>query len=207
MLGVSYLATSVFNQYKSAVNNGLLHAEYLYGVNITASKKLHSVNSGISSYRFLSEAQFIDSSGNHAVPYYLANQCRSQNSIYTRIVLEHPNPIAVSSDLSGNKWINNPKLNGIDGAVGAVENMVASGLLSDQIYLAIKRAAIQLAFEKHSNVSEQSIQIMRTNGGIIQISNITENTKVKLKARVLKIHFDKKPGEHVRVYVWLAAIS
>jgi len=91
--------------------------------------------------------------------------------------------------------------------VGAVQRPVASGLISDQIKLAIKRAAIQLAFEKESTVSEELIVIQYDSGNALLVSNIKEDTNVKLKAKVLSIHFKEGKGDRLEVFAWLARIN
>jgi len=91
--------------------------------------------------------------------------------------------------------------------VGSVERLVASGLVSDQIKLAIERAAVQLAFEKHTNVSEDLLQVTFGKGGIIHVSQIAENTQVELKARVMQNHFEQPPGTTLKVYARVATME
>ena len=206
MLGISYRATSAKDQYNAAVENALLQAEYLYGVEISATKSLRLNSSSLGDVRILDETGSVNSGQREIIPYRLVHQCKNQSTLFTLIELDS----APESDVVNAKntsWLKNPKQHNIDGAVGAVERMMASGLVSDQMKLAIERAAIQLAYEKNSQIKEQLVKVEFGSGGMIYVSQINEATRVNLKARVMQIHFEQSDANGLKVYAWVAAVN
>jgi hypothetical protein len=101
----------------------------------------------------------------------------------------------------------NPKYKGFDGAVGSAEKMVASGLFSDQIKLAIKRAIVQLALEKESNISEDLLNIDYESGGSIYVSSINNHARVDMKVKVLSLHITANESGVTQVYAWVGRLS
>jgi hypothetical protein len=206
MLGISYRAMSLQEQYRLAVENALFQAEYLYGVNVTASKSHEQSMFSRENFTIHIQQGEVDLGERENVPFHVSSQCKNGGTLYRHVLLEGQisgKPPVAPADL---KWLKNPKYKGLDGAVGSVENPVASGLVSDQIKLAIKRAAIQLAFEKNSLVSENAISITYGNGGLIQINEIREESRANLKARVVSIHFEPGSAGFLKVFVWIALL-
>ncbi len=207
LLGISYRAISLSDQYRLAVGNALFQAEYLYGVKISASKVLKQSRLSGENFTVHIEQGDVDLGDMEDIPFHVSSQCRSGSTLFRHVLiadtLPGKSPVA-STDLG---WIQNPKYAGLDGAIGSVEKPVASGLVSDQIKLAIKRAAIQLAFEKSSDIAEDSVSITDGEGGLVQINQIRENTRTSLKARVISIHFEKGSAGFLKVFVWIAVID
>ena len=207
MLGVSYRATTPVEQHAKSIENALMQAEYMYGVDIVAHKDLHQSNSDYFRYNILRQNGEVDTGKQESLSYAVTDRCFSRGTLYSRVALYGDLDQKDTKAILDKQWITNPKYLGYDGAVGAVQRPVASGLISDQIKLAIKRAAIQLAFEKESAVSEELIVIQYDSGNSLLVSNINEDTNVKLKAKVLSIHFKEGKGDRLEVFAWLARID
>ncbi len=206
VLGISYLATSTYEKYNKAIDNALFQAEYLFGVNIAANKQLQQSRINGENFSILFESGDVNLGDKNVVPFHVAQQCQQGSSLYRHVVLDHEfhNPLKLAAD--DIQWMTNPKYKGIDGAIGSVDHPAGSGLVSDQIKLAIKRAAIELAYEKSSNVSDETIAVTYNEGGLIQITQINENTETQLKAQVLKIHFEQGLGPFLKVIVWIGLV-
>jgi len=207
MLGVSYRATTPVEQHAKSIKNALMQAEYMYGVDIVAHKDLHQSNSDYFRYNILRQNGKVDTGKQESLSYAVTDRCFSRGTLYSRVALYGDLNQANTNAILETEWLTNPKYLGYDGAVGAVQRPVASGLISDQIKLAIKRAAIQLAFEKESAVSEELVVIQYDSGNTLLVSNINEDTNVKLKAKVLSIHFKEGRGDRLEVFAWLARID
>lgn len=212
MLGLSYQATSEVEQHYKSIENALMQAEYLYGVDIEAHKDLHQSADNYFRYNVLRENSQIDTGAKESLSYAVTDRCYANGTLFSRValygaVLQSDSNQSNMKAVTNNDWLNNPKHLGYDGAIGSVEKPVASGLISDQIKLAIRRAAVQLAFEERSDVSDESIIIQYENNNSLLISHISEETKVTLHARVLGIHFKQGFGNSLEVYTWLARIE
>jgi len=207
MLGVSYRATTPVKQHAKSIENALMQAEYMYGVDIVAHKDLQQRNSDYFRYNILRQNGNVDTGEQESLSYAVTDRCFSRGTLYSRVALYGNLKPAETKPILDTKWLTNPKYLGYDGAVGAVQRPVASGLISDQIKLAIKRAAIQLAFEKESSVSEELIVIQYDSGNSLLVSHINEDTNVQLKAKVLSIHFKEGKGDRLEVFAWLARMN
>lgn len=208
VLGVSYTATSPVEQHYKSIENALMQAEYMYGVDIEAKKNLSQTNSDYFRYNILRQDSQVNTGDRETVSYAVTDRCFSNGTLFSRVALFGDlNNSVRAYTANNNAWIRNPKHLGFDGAIGSVQKPVASGLMSDQIKLAIKRAAVQLAFEKQSEVSEESIVVQYDNNNYLMISHISEETDVTLRAKVLGIHFKEGQGEQLEVYTWLARVE
>ncbi|GAA3947505.1 hypothetical protein [Allohahella marinimesophila] len=206
LLGISYRSMSAYRQTLNAMENALLQAEYMFGVDVDASTELHQGRIGQQNYLIYHQQGDVDTGAREVVPFHVAHQCEASDTLYQQIVLDLPlaSEISLASDDLG--WVRNPKHLGMDGAVGIIDKRAASGLVSDQIKLAIKQAAIQLAFEKSTDVSEDNLIVTSDNAGLIQITQISQQTTSTLKARVMRIRFDRPEGAALRVMAWLVII-
>ena len=207
VMGVSYRATSPAKQHQKAIDNALLQAEYLFGAEVTADNQLKQVSSGSQHYSVLLRSGEVDLGERESIPFYSAQQCMQGSSLYRHVIIK------IDESLTGKKhpendlaWLTNPKHQGVDGAVGAVDHPASSGLLSDQIKLAIKDAAYQLAFEKLARVQDDTTITVKEHGGVVRISYISESTETELRAQVLRIHFEPGSDSFLKVRVWLAAV-
>ena len=207
MLGVSYRATTPVEQHSKSIENALLQAEYMYGVNIVAHKNLHQASSDYFRFNILRENSDVDTGEQESLSYAVTDRCFSRGTLYSRVAIYGDLKFAKTNPILDTQWLTNPKHLGYDGAVGSVQRPVASGLISDQIKLAIKRAAIQLAFEKETEVSEELIVIQYDSGNSLLVSNINENTDIKLKAKVLSIHFKEGKDDSLEIFAWLARLD
>lgn len=206
LLGISYRSMSSYRQTLNAMENALLQAEYMFGVDVEASSELNQGRIGEQNYLIYHQEGDVDTGAREVVPFHVAHQCESRDTLYQQVVLDLPmneDVLLSSTDLG---WISNPKHLGMDGAVGIIDKRAASGLVSDQIKLAIKQAAIQLAFEKSADVSEGNLVVTSDNAGLIQITQINQQTASTLKARVMRIRFDQPAGAALRVMAWLVVI-
>jgi hypothetical protein len=207
MLGVSYRATTPVEQHAKSIENALLQAEYMYGVDIVAHKDFRQQNSDYYRYNVLRQNGQVDSGEKESLSYAVTDRCFSRGTLFSRVALYGGLSQSAEKPVIDTQWLSNPKHLGYDGAIGAVQRPVASGLISDQIKLAIKRAAIQLAFEKQSTVSDETIVIQYNSGNSLLISYINEDTEVTLIAKVLSIHFKEGKGDRLEVFVWLARMN
>ena len=207
VLGISYRSMSSYRQTLNALENALVQAEYMFGVDVEASSELTQGRVGEQNYLIYHQYGSVDTGTRNIVPYHVAHQCEARETLYQQVVL-HLSLKDQAQLVNGDQtWISNPKYLGQDGAVGIVDKRAASGLVSDQIELAIKQAAIQLAFEKSSNVSEENIVVTSETAGLVQITRIDQQTKNSFKARVMRINFDQPPGKALRVMVWLVLVA
>lgn len=206
VLGVSYRAATKVDQFSLAVSNALQQAEYMYGVKVEASKSLRYGQASGQTFLLKFEHSDVEFGGKETLPYVVGRQCQSGSTLFRRVQLlglSVDRPLLPPGDLS---WLENPKYLGLDGAVGIVENPLATGLLSDQIDLAVKRAAVELAFEKSSKTRDKSVTVVSHDGGIIQISRTDMSAVSSLQAKVMQFHFAKGSGSFLKVYVWLVLI-
>jgi len=202
VLGISYRAMNPAQQARLSIKNGLYQAEYLYGVKIKARNTL--VQGQISNHQFSLQKQEgnVDAGDRETWSYYVKQQCQAEDTLYSQILLVGVEKL-VQDTVMDLAWLKNPKANGLDGAVGSAEKPAANGLISKQIEIAIKRAAITLAFEKYAAVNTKDIIVTHNKNGTISIRNVSEETDVELKAGVKQIHFEDTPGPFLKVYVWL----
>ncbi|MBV1881219.1 MAG: hypothetical protein KUG82_06275 [Pseudomonadales bacterium] len=207
MLGVSYLATSPVEQHYKSIENALLQAEYMYGVKVESSKDLRQVDSQYIRYNILRQQNYVSTGERERLSYAVTDRCYSESTLFSRVALYGNVSHSKIKPIVDIQWLTNPKYLGYDGAIGAVQRPVASGLLSDQIKLAIKRAAIELAFEKESNVSEELVVVQYKSGNSLLIRYINEETNVELKAKVLSIHFKEGEDHTLEVFAWLARLD
>lgn len=206
LLGISYRTSSPESQYRKAVENALLQAEYILGIEVDAKQQLKTVATNREHISIL-KTQSNVTSGNNRHRYLITDSCRNQGTLYLRMSM----PDFVAKDFSSKeqaaKWIKNPKYQGYDGAVGSVERPMASGFFSDQLDLAIKRAAVQLAFEKNTHLKEELLNVEHSSGGTLFISTIDQSTSVAMKVRVLGLHFQPTDTDKVKVYTWIARVQ
>jgi len=206
VLGVSYIATSPSVQQNKAIENAALTAQYMYGVNINANQHLFISADKTNQFSILNTSQQITAINPLQTSYLVTNSCSVNSSLFVRLKLNITNLEPANTFSASNEWISNPKYKGYDGAVGSVEKRVASGLISDQITLAIKRALVTLALEKESNIKEELLNIEFEKGGTIYVSSTDQNTQVDLKARVAGIHYLPNSDELFKVLVWVIRI-
>jgi len=207
-LGMSFQATSPIEQDIKSIENALIQAAYLNGANIDAYKHLKLLNTGGANLSSLQEANSVQINTSSSLSYLVTDRCSSGATLFNRVAFPKllVNANQVIFDQNDKAWLQNPKYKNFDGAIGAVERQTASGLLSDQIKLAVKRAAIQLAFEDYSEVSEELIVVQFKSGRQLLVENIKEQTSVSLSAKIMSFHFDQHEGGRLKVYVWLAKI-
>lgn len=207
LLGVSYRATDINRQHTAAIDNALTQAEFLYGADVVASKSLIKSLSAAGSTRYLAESHRIDVGEANFTPFRILHQCRQQSTLFSQVEVDFPAPKESIYTVEDIRWIKNPKSQNLDGAVGSVEYSVASGLASDQIELAIRRAIVQLAFEQGAKITERQLSLSRGSGGFIYVSEISESTKVTLRVRVKRIYFQQPSGQTLKVHVWVVNIA
>jgi len=207
LLGVSYRATSLSAQMGKAIENALFQAEFLYGVTVAAQNNLTQSSFGTQNYFVNYQQSDIDLGTQEQLSYYVKHQCRFRSTLYRHVVLADNLPTRHSLNAGDTSWIQQPKYLGIDGAVGVVERPAASGLVSDQIKIAIKQAATELAFEKFSHISAESIIVTFGQGGVIEVSSTEQSTLSELKAQLVAIHFEQGSGSFLKVYTWIAMIE
>ncbi|RUM92730.1 MAG: hypothetical protein DSZ28_09220 [Thiothrix sp.] len=151
-----------------SIKNALFQAEYLYGVKIVANKELSQAQTGGQQFSIKFENSDVDIGGEEKPNYFIANQCQKNGTLFSNVKivgnLDKKSVVRVD-DLA---WFTNPKHFGDDGAVGVVDWLVASGLVSDQIKLAIKRASTELAFEKNSQISGRTTVKTSDDNGLVK---------------------------------------
>jgi|GEM_PF-2712069 len=207
VLGISYRSMSLSRQQDLATENALYQAQFLYGVDIRAAKQLRRSQSSAGRQSVLVQQNEFGGKIHPMPPYRVLAQCNSRGSLFQQVEIDHLKPSTLNNSAPPPPtWLKSPKQPGFDGAVGAVERRVASGLLSDQLELAIERAAVELAFEQSSQVKASQIVVSSGAGGIISVSVTSEKTKVSLKARVADVHFEKSSRDELAAYVWLVKI-
>jgi len=207
-LGMSFQATSPIEQDIKSIENALIQAAYIHGADIEAYKYLKLLNTGDANLSSLQETSTVTVDNDSSLSYLVTDRCLSGATLFNRVAFPKlmSNTKQVIFDQNDKAWLKNPKYKNFDGAIGAVERQTASGLLSDQIKLAVKRAAIQLAFEDQSEVSEELVVVQFKSGRQLLVENIKEQTSVSLSAKIMSFHFDQTESGRLKVYVWLAKI-
>jgi len=203
-LGVSYHASTPVEQHKKSIENALMQAELLYGVDVKAENKYRAKNSESFSYSVYLASGNLDYGDKEKITYAVTDRCFDKGNLYSRVQLYGDVPALETTQIDSKHWLLDPKYGGYDGAVGISQRSTASGLFSDQIKLAIKRAAVQLAFEKESLVSEETTAVQYESGNSILITSTHESTDVRLKAKVLAFAFHHTEGDQLEVYAWVA---
>lgn len=206
LLGISYRTSSPESQYRKAVDNALLQAEYILGIKVDATQRLKTVANSREHLSIL-RTQSNVSSGSNQHRYLITDSCRNHGTLYLRMSMPDFTAQNFSSKEQSEQWMKNPKYKGYDGAVGSVERPMASGFFSDQLDLAIKRAAVQLAFEKNTHLKEDLLNVQHSDGGTFYISTIDQSTNVAMKVRVLGLHFKPTDTDKVKVYTWIARVQ
>lgn len=203
-LGVSYLTSDPGKQYDRATDNALKLAQYQFGSHVEAQKRLVSLSGGSAQYNALRQSNSVEQLGFQNIEHIATQSCKKNNTLFTRIAFPGLSPLANTLAPNDKSWMTNPKYKGFEGAVGSVEKKVSSGLFSDQVNLAIKRAIVALALEQHSELSEEQLLIQYQSGGDLWVSTIKENTNLVLKASVLSFHVVEGSDDSVAVHVWVA---
>ncbi|WP_416395217.1 hypothetical protein [Allohahella sp. A8] len=206
LLGISYRSMSTYRQTLNAMENALLQAEYMFGVDVEASSELNQGRIGEQNYLIYHQEGNVDTGAREVLPFHIAHQCESGDTLYQQVVLDLSLEEKIRLDNGDLGWVNNPKHLGLDGAVGIIDKRAASGLVSDQVKLAIKQAAIQLAFEKSTDVTEDNLVVTSDAAGLVHITKINQQTNNSLKARVMRIRFDRPEGAALRAMAWLVII-
>lgn len=206
VLGVSYLASTPNMQQQKAIENAALIAQYMYGVNVKAQQNLFTSADRSNQFSILETNQNLTALETNQASYGVTNSCTVNSSLFIRLKLNTPTGSLAPVPAGDLSWISNPKYNGYDGAVGSVEKRVASGLISDQIKLAVKRAAVQLALEKNAHVKEELLDIQLDKNGTLFVSSIDQNTDVNIKIRVAAIHYLPNSDNLFKVLVWVVRI-
>lgn len=203
-LGVSYRASSPSKQHREAIENGLFQAGLLYGVKVTANNQYRATVGDSFSYSVYIQDSTLDLNNNQPMSYAVTDLCHEGGMLYSRVQLFGELPSEGHASTDSEEWLLDPKFQGVDGAVGAAQKPVASGLMSDQIKLAIKRAAVQLALEQRSDISEQMTAVSYEGGASIIVRTTNESTQLELQARVLALAFKQQNTDQLEVYAWVA---
>lgn len=203
-LGVSYRASSPSKQHRETIENGLFQAGLLYGVQVTANNQYRATVGDSFSYSVYVQDSSLDLKNTQPMSYAVTDLCHEGGMLYSRVQLFGDLPGHNTTNTDSENWLLDPKYQGVDGAVGAAQKPVASGLMSDQIKLAIKRAAVQLALEQRSDISEQITTISYEGGASIMLRSTNESTQLELQARVLALAFKQQSTDQLEVYAWVA---
>jgi hypothetical protein len=205
-LGVSFNATSPVEKEAKAIDNALLQAAFIHGSDVQASKRLFQKSQEDYLYSSLVQTGEVRQLLVEELPHLVTDRCQAQGNLYSRVSFPGLAPLQLNLEHGDIAWIQNPKYQGRHAAVGSTERWTASGLFSDQIKLAIKRALIQLAFENRSDVSEELYTVTYTSGNTLVVTDIREQTAVTLSARVLSFRFKWEDGVF-KVYAWVEQIG
>ncbi len=200
-LGVSDPADTLSNQYKAALLNGALQANYLYGVTVESAERFVTTKNSLGVIKMRqtdSRISGVDNASSNDLRFLLAKACFKRGKLYAQIICPDLRPLP---SISPKIWMGNPNTNGYIGAIGSVRGMAASGLLSDKIKLAIKRGIVDLAKGKNISVSDNSILKISSSGGYY-LGDIETKTSASVNAKVMGIFVDTSSVSQ-DVYVWV----
>jgi hypothetical protein len=204
-LGVSYRTAIPAAQYQTALDNGLLQAKLIHGSRVSSELELRtSANDQLSQQIMYSSSRSKLLSNKGFEHYAVTDSCIFDETLALRVEL-----LDIKADkltVESADWLQQPKLNGREGAVGSVERPMASGLFSDQLKLAVKRALVQLAREIQIDVSEESLYI-QSDSGILTLSTTKETSHAVLKAQVLAFHFETVNNHQLTVHAWVERVA
>lgn len=199
-LGVSGRATTLEAQYGMAMINGVKQAGYLYGASVSSQSRFASSKTslGVFKYRFMdgTVTEKSDTASN-GLRFIMSDACFEDGQLYTRIICPDLKPL---SSIAPEVWMKNPNTAGYNGAVGSVER-VASGQISDQISVAIRRGIIALAQSRDIQIKDET-DIHLSKSGSFFYQDIRTKSSVTLSAKVMGVYFKPVPTGR-RVFVWV----
>lgn len=205
VLGVSYYTAVPSDRYQRAIDNGLMQARLMHGSEIHSSVDIFSSSNSRISQQVMYTSSNVEALHNDYLNHYaITESCYVGGTLLQHIVLYDVS----AKKLAGKSadWVQNPKLNGVDGAVGTVENLSASGLFSAQLKLAVDRALVQLAQEVNVEVDAQSLYY-QSREGFLLVASTREKSKALLKAQILAFHFELLKDQQFRIYAWVIRVT
>ena len=205
VLGVSHYTALPSDRYQRAIDNGLIQARLIYGSSVTSSVDILSSSSERISQQVISTSSNVEYLRNGYLNHYAVKEsCFAGGALLQQILLyDIPSKYLAAKSID---WVKNPKLNGVDGAVGTVEKLSASGLLSTQLNLAVDRALVQLAQEINVEVDTQTMY-RRSKNGMLVLHLTSEKSQALLKAQVLAFHFELLKNQQFRIYAWVMRVA
>lgn len=201
-IGVSFRATSLPAQYRTAVKNALAQVQYFYGVKIQTEGWFYHARDSLGIYRVRVQDVTIEKNQNkeaEELRFLVTDACFSGEQLFVRVMSPDFPPVfhGVARD-----WIKEPNQLGYQGAVGTA-SLTSDGLISSQIKLAIKRAFAGLAGAGQTQL-EDSILVKQHNKARTVLWELhTEGHAETLSGKVQGINFEPQDDYRTRVYVWV----
>ena len=205
VLGVSYHAALPADRYQRAIDNGLMQARLMHGSNIQSAVDIFSSSNSRASQQVMYSSSHVEALNNDDLNHYAVTEsCYIEGTILQHIVLYDVSAKYIAGKSA--EWVQNPKLNGIDGAVGTVEKLTASGLFSAQLKLAVDRALVQLAQEVNIEVDARSLYY-QAQGDTLLVASTREKSQALLKAQILAFQFELLKNQQLRIYAWVMRVA
>lgn len=199
-LGVSHRASRIDKQYQHAIVNGIQQVSFLYGVRIESWARFSTVKDALGVHRLnlhKSSIKQLGSRSANGLRFIMSDACYDKGKLYARITTPDLPPL---SSVSSEVWMENPSPGEFSGAVGSA-GAVASGLVSDQLALAIRRGIVNLAEANDIKISE-NMAIKKSTNGEYYYRDIRTDSDVTLHARVMGVLF-KPARSGLDVFVWM----
>lgn len=202
-LGVSEPASSKSRQYRLAMSNALEQRAIIYGVTVDAEYFIAKGASGSRTQRlafqdknelFLPQKKHRHHRGSRPV---VSESCFRGGKLYVRVLDFSLPPL---KNIAPEMWKSEPNRGNRTGAVSSA-GPTASGRLSDQFRLAMKRGLVQLAKAKKIKV-KGTTYVRRTRSRHFVLNIQHQSTHTTVVGEVAGLSFQKVPlGQ--RLYLWI----
>ncbi len=203
LVGISFRATSLPNQYRIAVLNAIDQLHFLYGVKVQTQGWYYHAKDSLGSYRFRVrdvEVEPSQESPPKELRFLVSNSCFSGEQLFVRVV--SPDLTPMHHGVPARKWIDEPNQLGYQAAVGTA-SLTSDGLISSQIKLAIKRAFGELSGTEKTQVEDTVLVGQRNRGHTLLWELKTKGESARISGRVQGIYFEPQDSYRTRVYVWV----
>ena len=200
-LGISGRATSKAAQYKMAMSNALSQTSYIYGVHVDVEEEFSTRVNSLGVYNFRFRDQRVTKNGSeklNSLRFLVTDSCVRGSELFLRVTTEDLKP---KPSLPPSRWMENPNLGGLLGAVGSSER-VSSGSLSDQIKLAIEKAVGNLALSKKLEITS-SFKLNQNSNGSFFYRDLRTRANLNLKADLMGLYFQDLGRGRSRVNAWV----
>ncbi|WP_163932363.1 hypothetical protein [Paraferrimonas sp. SM1919] len=205
VIGASYSTSTPDKQIIKAQQNAFKIANLINGIEVDSYQTLKRSATPKATYHLSQHASVEALAPTQNSHYQLLNQCKYNNTLLVNISVKELG-YKLPETIIDPKWLTNPKYSNMDGAVGSSILPTADGLISSQINLAIKRAAVQLAKEKKIYIRSESV-IVNVNGRIKLEDIITETTKTNLNIKLNGLIFKPLDNNFIGVHAWVVNIQ
>lgn len=203
LIGISFRATTLPNQYRIAVQNAIDQLHFLYGVKVQTQGWYYQAKDSLGSYRVRVQDVQVEPSQTSSpkdLRFVVSNSCFSGEQLFVRVLSSDLPPI--QHGVSARQWIINPSQSGHQGVVGTA-SLTSDGLISSQIKLAIRRAFGGLSGSQNTHIQDTSLVRQYNKAATFVRELQAKGEPEMLSGRVQGIYFEPQDSYRTRIYVWV----